>query len=205
MMNKLLLLCFVFFAVSNAYNFDVAYNREKCFSEEIAYDVLVNGKYSTPSSPISTVHIKVLDTFQQQIFGDTDGTGSFAFTSTSAGVYTFCFNLISTGGQKYVPPARVSFDLKVGVEAEDYDAIAISEHLSPLEVELRKLEDAAAAVNKHMNYMRQREAAMRNTNESTNSRVLWLSFFSMVTLVSLGVWQIIHLKKYFKSRKLIHQ
>lgn len=72
--------------------------------------------------------------------------------------------MLLLGGQKYVPPARVSFDLKIGVEAEDYDAIAISEHLSPLEVELRKLEDAAAAVNKHMNYMRQREAAMRNTN-----------------------------------------
>ena len=57
-----------------------------------------------------------------------------------------------------------TLDLKVGVDAEDYDAIASKEHLDPLELELRKLEDAAVAINKHMTYMRQREAAMRNTN-----------------------------------------
>ena len=76
----------------------------------------------------------------------------------------------TVGGQRYVPPLRVEFDLSVGVDAEDYDAIAIAEELSPLEIELRKLEDAAVAVNKHMNYMRQREAAMRDTNGKKKSK-----------------------------------
>ena len=74
------------------------------------------------------------------------------------------FSHFLAGGQKYLPPSRVDFDLRVGVDAEDYDSIAVAEELSPLEVELRKLEDASVALNKHMNYMRKREAAMRNTN-----------------------------------------
>ncbi|RLN36580.1 hypothetical protein BBJ28_00021817, partial [Nothophytophthora sp. Chile5] len=52
-------------------------------------------------------------------------------------------------------------------------------------------------------YMREREAAMRDTNESTNSRVLWFSFFSIVVLLGMGVWQVLYLKKFFKSKKLI--
>lgn len=79
-------------------------------------------------------------------------------------IITGKLNKILVAGQKYVPALKTSFELHVGVDAEDYDAIAIAEDLTPLEVELRKLEDAAIAVNKHMNYMRQREAAMRDTN-----------------------------------------
>ena len=58
----------------------------------------------------------------------------------------------------------MAFDLRVGVDAKDYSSIAVAEELSPLEIELRKLEDATVAVNQHLAYMRTREAAMRDTN-----------------------------------------
>merc|ERR1712137_1275062 len=193
----LLLWVFAFIAVAQAgFQFECYYNRERCFEEEIPYDVLVTGKYHSAESSVSTVNLQITNPESTVIFRDVDGTGSFAFTSSSAGPYTFCFSLKSTSGQKYLPPSRVDFDLRVGVDAEE---------LSPLEVELRKLEDASVALNKHMNYMRKREAAMRNTNESSNSRVLWLSVLSMMTLVGLGVTQIMYLKRYFRSRKLINQ
>ncbi|ULT89200.1 hypothetical protein L3Y34_007989 [Caenorhabditis briggsae] len=51
--------------------------------------------------------------------------------------------------------------------------------------------------------MRQREEEMRNTNESTNSRVLYLSIFSMLCLLGLAIWQVLFLRNYFKSKKLI--
>eukprot|EP01047_Picozoa_sp_COSAG01_P096698 COSAG01_NODE_27146_length_693_cov_0.865320_1_plen_51_part_00 len=37
---------------------------------------------------------------------------------------------------------------------------------------------------------------MRNTNESTNARVLWFSVFSVCVLASTGAWQVYHLKQY---------
>jgi hypothetical protein len=43
---------------------------------------------------------------------------------------------------------------------------------------------------------RKREEAMRNTNESTNARVLWFSVFSVCVLASTGAWQVYHLKQY---------
>ncbi|KAJ8575896.1 hypothetical protein ON010_g3320 [Phytophthora cinnamomi] len=94
-------------------------------------------------------------------------------------------------------------DFKHGVEAKDYTEVAKREHLMPVEKELRKMEDTVDEIHREMLYMREREATMRNTNESTNSRVLWFSFFSIVVLLGMGVWQVMYLKKFFKSKKLI--
>eukprot|EP00644_Phytophthora_capsici_P011480 jgi/Phyca11/508711/fgenesh2_kg.PHYCAscaffold_37_\ len=73
----------------------------------------------------------------------------------------------------------------------------------PVEKELRKMEDTVDEIHREMLYMREREATMRNTNESTNSRVLWFSFLSIIVLLGMGVWQVMYLKKFFKSKKLI--
>lgn len=39
--------------------------------------------------------------------------------------------------------------------------------------------------------------------ESTNVRVQNFGFFTFVALVALGVWQIFHLRSYFKRKYLI--
>lgn len=59
---------------------------------------------------------------------------------------------------------RVNMDILTGVNAEDYSEVAKKEHLEPIEVELRKLEDQVFEVHKEFLYMREREAAMRDTN-----------------------------------------
>ena len=77
------------------------------------------------------------------------------------------------------------------------------EHLKPVEVELRRLDDIVTAIHDEMLHQRSREQTFRDTNESTNSRVKWFSFFSIVVLLSLGVWQVYHLQAFFKEKKLI--
>lgn len=192
-----------FFVVScNAISFYLPSNGAPfCLGEELDFDQLILGTFSSQSNPIS---VTVNDANQRTIWTEFKASqGSFAFTTDVMGSYNFCFQQISQATQGYVNPELVTLDLKVGVEAEDWDAIATKEHLSPLELELRKLEDTALALNKHMSYMREREAAMRNTNESTNSRVLWMSLLSLSVLVGLGAWQVFYLKKYFEAKKLI--
>jgi hypothetical protein len=54
-----------------------------------------------------------------------------------------------------------------------------------------------------MLYQREREVQMRDTNESTNLRVKWMSFLSIVVLLSLGAWQVYHLKGFFQDKKMI--
>ena len=54
-----------------------------------------------------------------------------------------------------------------------------------------------------MDYLRAREQKLRDTNESTNERVKWFGYLTMLMLVSLGAWQVVYLRSYFRSKHLI--
>ena len=89
-----------------------------------------------------------------------------------------------------------------------------------MEQELRRLEDLAESIVNDFAYMRAREEEMRDTNgqcpyssvwlfdillsiESTNTRVLYFSIFSMSCLIVLAIWQICYLRRFFQAKKLI--
>jgi len=97
----------------------------------------------------------------------------------------------------------VDLDVDIGADAVDYNAIAKQESLSSLEVEMRKLEGVVKEIVDELNYLKRREAKMRDTNESTNERVRWFSLLTVCTLLCLGAWQIVYLRSYFKSKALI--
>ena len=115
-------------------------------------------------------------------------SGKFAFTAEETGSHHICFS--NKGRQT----TRVGLDVKVGVAAKDYSEVAKKEHLEPLQVELRRLEDAAREIHEEQLYMRQREEEMRDTNESTNSRLKWFSMSTIVIVTILGGWQIMYLR-----------
>lgn len=60
------------------------------------------------------------------------------------------------------------------------------------------MEDVVAEIVAEMDYLRTREQKLRDTNESTNTRVKWFAFSTMGLLVALGAWQVIYLRAYFR-------
>jgi len=142
----------------------------------------------------------VTDTRGHTLYKKEDVTkGKFAFTTDEYDMFEVCFETVKGGGKS----REVSLVMKHGVEARNYDDIAKAEKLKPMELELRRLEDLSEAIVNDFAYMRAREEEMRDTNESTNSRVFYFSIFSMICLLGLAVAQVLYLKKYFKSKKLI--
>ncbi|POV98403.1 hypothetical protein PSHT_14029 [Puccinia striiformis] len=97
----------------------------------------------------------------------------------------------------------IDFDVDIGADAVDYNAIAKAESLSGLEVEMRKLEGIVQEIVEELNYLKRREAKMRDTNESTNGRVKNFAILTVTVLISSGIWQIWYLRKFFKSKHLI--
>lgn len=93
----------------------------------------------------------------------------------------------------------IDLDVDIGADAVDYNAIAKQESLSGLEVEMRKLESVVKEIVDELNYLKRREARMRDTNESTNERVKSFFYLTFASLVVLGVWQVLHLRSYFKK------
>lgn len=93
---------------------------------------------------------------------------------------------------------HVELDIDIGADAKDWSAIQAGERLKPTEAELRRIEEVVGEVVKEMDYLREREQKLRDTNESTNDRVKWFALGTMATLTALGAWQVVYLRAYFR-------
>jgi hypothetical protein len=193
-------------AAARAFRCELKTGMTKCFSEEIAKDALAVGKYTIPAGGDvvdAGISIKVSGPTPLSVGASKTHfkkkraqVGKFAFTAEETGSHHACF---SNHGQV---TTRIAFDLKVGVAAKDYSEVAKKEHLEPLQVELKRLEDSAREIHEEQLFMRQREEEMRDTNESTNNRLKWFSTSTIIILSVLGGWQIVYLRSYFQAKKL---
>ena len=207
--------------------FFVEPNTEKCLRDEVHKDVLVTGDYAVLGNPAGhVISVKVMDS-RQQVLHKKDNIqqqkGKFTSTVDQFDVLQVCFksqvqrkltiatfvklsffhSFHFTLDGANVQPAEISLDLKHGIETKAYEQIAEAEKLKPMEVELKKLEDLAESIVKDFMYMKAAEEEMRDTNESTHSRVLYFSLFSVFCLLGLACWQVLYLRQYFKRQKLI--
>nr|BAM18299.1 integral membrane protein, Tmp21-I [Papilio xuthus] len=181
----------------------LAPNTQKCLKEELHANVLVAGEYEVGEAPGQRVDYIVRDS-KGHILSQKDSInkGKFTFVTETYDTFEVCF--ISK-----VPPERrgisqeVFLNIKVGFEAKNYEGIGEAAKLKPMELELKRLEDLSEAIVQDFTLMRKREEEMRDTNESTNNRVLFFSIFSMVCLLGLATWQVLYLRRYFKAKKLI--
>merc|ERR1712244_157425 len=96
---------------------------------------------------------------------------------------------------------KMEIHIDSGEHAHDYDKLARAEHLSSIEVELRRLNDKIRAIRNEQQYQKQREEEFRDTSENTNWKVVVWSVVQTVVLVLCGLFQIWHLKQFFTSKK----
>lgn len=92
----------------------------------------------------------------------------------------------------------MELDIDIGADAKDWSAVQATEKLKPIETELRRIEDVVGEIVTAMEYLRGREQKLRDTNESTNTRVKWFAWSTMGILIALGAWQIMYLRAYFR-------
>jgi len=188
--------------------------QQRCFIEELPKDTLVTGKYMSavepsnlpPSSEERALVIKLTVT-------DADGNavltrdmtpqGRFAFTTQTPGEHRMCFT--TAGGRWFGTRqrTRLFLDIETGGSAVDYEELEKQEQLGELGVRIRKINDRIKDIRAEQNYQRNREIAFRDTSESTNSRVMWWSILQTAVLVACGLWQISHLRSFFKTKKLV--
>lgn len=189
--------------IANCLMFRLPANSRRCLKEEIQKGVLVSGEFELSDAPGQRADLLVTDTKGHILVSrENVDKGKFAFVTDDYDVFEACFTSKLPAGQRG-QDRDVTLTMKHGVEAKRYDSIAEVGRLKPLEVELQKLEDLSESIVKDFAYMRQRESEMRDTNESTNTRVLYFSIFSMCCLLGLATWQVLYLRRFFKAKKLI--
>jgi len=190
--------------------------QKRCLIEEVPKDTLIVARWKAEElhpnaetlsqrqqEPRLGVKITVKDPFKN-VVSTKDGLmeGRYAFTSTIGGEYEVCFqtNEIRWFGSSQT---KLTIDLESGANAVDYEEIAQLEHLTALQMEVRKLNDQVHEILKEQNYLKEREIEARDESEKTNSGVIWWSIAETALLVVSGFWQIRHLKNFFRQKKLV--
>jgi len=136
-----------------------------------------------------------------------NGETRLAITTHADGEVGVCFKNHIEGAVPYGEHGKLSrvvdLDIDIGADAVDYNAIANQESLSALETEMRKLEGLVKEVVDEMGYLKTREQRFTDTNFSTSTRVQNFAWFTLLSLTGLGIWQIFHLRAFFKRKYLI--
>ncbi|KAI9813638.1 MAG: vesicle coat component [Pycnora praestabilis] len=182
--------------------------HERCIRNFVAKDtlVVVTAIVSGNKGDGQMVNMHIKDAVGND-YGrprDVAGETRMAFTSHADSAFDVCFDNILTSQREVMNPTRhVELDIDIGADARDWSAIQAAEKLKPVETELRRIEEMVGEIVSEMDYLRTREQKLRDTNESTNERVKWFAFGTMGMLVGLGVWQVVYLRAYFRSKHLI--
>ncbi|XP_066262684.1 transmembrane emp24 domain-containing protein bai [Euwallacea similis] len=204
MYPKTALTIFVSFVLSaHCISFNLEPNTQKCLKEELQGNLPVIGEFEVSEQPGQRIDYIVTDSKGYILAQRQDiSKGKFSFNTESYDMFEICF--ISR-----IPPNQkgntqlVTVVTKHGVETKNYQTLEDAANLKPIEIELKRLEDLSNAIVQDFAFMRKREEEMRDTNESTNNKVLYFSIFSIFILLGLATWQVLYLRRYFKAKKLI--
>ncbi|GBG25802.1 Transmembrane emp24 domain-containing protein eca [Hondaea fermentalgiana] len=178
----------------------------RCFIEELPEDLFVIGEYTYPSFKDRPAVIKIFDAQGDEVYSeDADSKGRFAYPARASGEHTICVDAgPSSAKGPLTKNERFHFRLEIhGKDEVKLDSGAKREHLSNLEREIEELDGKVNVILKDIEYSREQEKHFRDQGERINSRIMWWSLFQTLLLLLSGVWQVVHLKNFFRAKKLV--
>ncbi|XP_073023038.1 transmembrane emp24 domain-containing protein p24delta7-like [Primulina eburnea] len=199
---------FLFLVRVDSIRFDLESGHTKCISEDIKTHAMTVGKYHivnlNEGQPLPDSHkitVQVRSAYGNSYhYSDHVSEGMFSFHAPEEGDYRACF---FASDHKPSTTMTVDFEWKSGVIAKDWTNVAKKGSIELMEIELKKMFDTVQSIHDEMFYLREREGEMHLLNRSTNSKMAWLSFLSLVVCLSVAGLQLWHLKSFFEKKKLI--
>jgi len=206
-MRATLLLALYVATAANALVFHLPARSYRCFTEEVPTGLEANVTYAALPGYGQYVDVKVTSPSNDVIHQDTAmDQGHFVIPSSPrGGEYAVCFysrlvaGLTATEGMHRA--VRLSF--LVAQDEQDYSQLASEKHMKPMEVHLRMAEDTVRGVHAEYEYFKERENEMRATQEHMNNKVSVLSFGVLVGFALFTWWQVRHLTKYFRRKRML--
>eukprot|EP01006_Ploeotia_vitrea_P051283 TRINITY_DN67544_c3_g2_i1.p1 TRINITY_DN67544_c3_g2~~TRINITY_DN67544_c3_g2_i1.p1 ORF type:complete len:206 (-),score=23.72 TRINITY_DN67544_c3_g2_i1:565-1182(-) len=192
--------------LASCFFFDLEATSYKCLAEELPESYNVVGSFEALPGYSQIINVRVTDP-DGKLIQEEKGVdkGEFNFVTSRSGDHNFCFYNRLVPGVRYTQGLRrrIDFQLATGNQAVDYEEVATKEHLKPVEVNLRIMEDTVKQIHTEYFYFKSREAEMRETNDATNSRALWITLINVAVFFAFASWQVLHLKRFFIQKKLI--
>lgn len=195
-----------------AMNMDLAAGEEKCIGQELDQeDIAFFTMSSKPKHEANAdTSVKAI-TASLQNPDDTIVFESSLVTSEpplekkqiiyDRGVYKLCF---STKGAKHSDNIfRVSFSIDYRNRGADPSKKVGKDEIPSLESQLKAAEDSLSEIVKEIDFARRQEVLLRTAGETTSSRIEWFGYLSIIVLIVVSLWQILYLRNFFASKKLL--
>lgn len=186
----------------------VTEGQPRCFIEELPGETLIIGSYKHPDAKTKPMLVRFTGPDGKTLTEElADENGRFAHHAEAAGEHRVCLvpdKSVSWPRKDKTAKVHLQVDVKGSSnDDEALDGVAKREHISSLEQELGALQRKVELIVKDLEYSRELEAHFRDQSERINGRVMWWSVFQSVALLLSGLWQINHLKNFFRAKKLV--
>ena len=120
-----------------------------------------------------------------------DTKGRLSFASPHNGEHRLCFSVEGSSlGQDF----RVHVAIEQHLQHENHDHIIKREHLSGMDLRVRKLSEVLDAIKEEQRYFKTREDRFFSTTESTNTRSQWCSVCQIVGMAIVTGFNILYLQ-----------
>ncbi|XP_074615653.1 transmembrane emp24 domain-containing protein 3-like [Acropora palmata] len=179
--------------------FELEDNARQCFYEEIQKEVKGSLEFQVISGGNYDVDVVLFDEGGKTLYTvQKKQYDSYSFTTQAAGVYKFCFsNEFSTFSHKVV-----YFDFQAGGEAP------LTEEMGAHHTALTQMETSAVTIHQdlkittdYQTHHRLRESQGRDMAEYLNERVQWWSVGEAFLIVSVGICQVVILRRFFAEKR----
>lgn len=192
---------------ASALHFYLPDGSDHCFLLDYPVNTVILGKYNLldrPSDPAQQQCVQMTVTNPNnmvisQRFITVDG--KFSIAIQDLGKHRLCLRPVGS----WVTSRKVRFDLSLdtGNDDIDHDHIASKGDVMHLhEIALQVIERSSEVI-KQQEHNRGREEEFQSASDLVHGRVLWFTIIQTSIIVIAGVWQIVSLRSFILSRKLV--
>jgi hypothetical protein len=187
---------------ANSLQIDLFPGKEQCIGQEL--DQLENAVFAISAvakvkDPKQKVALTVTDPEEEYLLQEIISIGAKLKESNhqieSRGLYELCFAL--HGGKT---PVRIFFHVEYRA---DSSRKVKEDELPTLERQLLEVQTKIDEISKEIEHTRKQEMSLKEAGETISSRIQWFSALSIIVLLSTSIWQIIYLRNFFSSKKLL--
>ncbi|KAI9486788.1 MAG: COPII-coated vesicle protein [Benjaminiella poitrasii] len=198
-MNRNLLFTLLLLILQNVYTMTIELKpgQVECFYEDLEVGEKITVSYQVGEGGNLDIDFWMQDPSNSIVISTTRTTSnSHSLQANSEGKHTYCFsNEFSTMSSK-----KVGFNIHESLQ-KIHDSV--KENTDPLEKEIAELAESIFAIKAQQEYIVVRERQHRDTAESTNARVKWWSIGQLGLLISVCLWQIYYLTRFFEVKRAV--
>jgi len=197
-----------------SFSFTVEPRERMCFFDEVKAGDDITIMFQVVSGGVRDIDVKVTSPSDMVVWTQNRQTeGRTTFITETNGRFTTCFdNTFSSMSSKVIVFQALSGGRHRIVQDAAPKVVPGLEPVKQKDVELRNsaigrtINDFAGLVGELQNdleAMKMREQVHRNTNESTNERVMFWALFEMLMLLAMSLGQIFYMRRLFEVKRVI--